>query len=144
MPEDEYFDYSDELLPLGFTPGEAIIENDPSNLKVEDFRDSLFGSTATEPKTVSIRVTRHGDTVAITVDLIRAIWVVNDGIKAPVEQRVYHDIPNWYIEGQVVMSSVRVRIRLIAVSGSYIDCLALQFIRDEHAKDGIVRAECID
>ncbi|GAA3894442.1 hypothetical protein GCM10023084_54060 [Streptomyces lacrimifluminis] len=141
MSNGDPYDDTRELLPLGFMPGKAISENDPRMAKLENFQQSLFQSTTASPKIVVVRVSSN-DTLPLIIDTARAIWVVNDGIDTP--KPVYHDTPEWYFEGQVHRSSLRVRMHVVATDGSYIDRIALQFITDEHVEDGIIWVECID
>ncbi|MGJ5826005.1 hypothetical protein [Streptomyces ossamyceticus] len=143
MPED-FDDRTDELLPLGFAPGSAVAENDPENLTVDDLKASLFESTATEPRIVSIKVTERNDRVPVVIDHVRAVWSVNESVKTPAGKVVYHDTPEWYAEGQVMRSDLRVRMYIIAVRSSHIDNMTVQFISDEPAPDGIIRVVCID
>lgn len=144
MPEEEeYFDETDWLTPLGFKPGRVVVFNDPTTFELGDLLDSLTKSTQTNPKTVALPV-GISMTASVVIDTVHSKWAEHEHADAPAGEVVYHDTPDWYMEGQVQESTTRVRLFVIACGGSHIDSVWLQFITDEETADGIIRVVCID
>lgn len=144
MPEEEeYFDETHWLKPIGFKPGRAMVFNDPTTFKVSDVLDSLCKSTYTHPMTIAVPIGTDM-TAPIVVDMARRMWIADERPGAPAREVAYHDNPDWYVEGQVQQSTVRIRMYVITCDGVHIDSVRLQFISDEEVPDGIIRVVSID
>lgn len=135
---EEFFDETDWLKPIGFKPGRAVVFHDPSAFTVGDLLDSLCKSTVAHPRAVSIPVNINAF-APVVIDTARRLWVEDETAEAPAGEVVYHNDPDWYMEGQLHQSTARVRLYVITCDGSHIEDLRVQYIVDEAAVDGIIR-----
>lgn len=143
MPEEEeFFDMTDWLTPIGFKPGRAVVFNDQITFTVTDLLDSLCKSTQTNPKEVFVPVDADSS-APVVIDMARAIWVEDDR-PTPTGEVIFNDNPDWYMEGQIQTTAARFRLYVVTCDGSQIDSGMLQFIGDENAADSIIRVVCID
>ncbi|MFD4788332.1 hypothetical protein ACFWN1_14980 [Streptomyces sp. NPDC058459] len=113
-------EYGGRLRKLSFEPGTLAVHQKP-RFTIEELKAALFSATYSNPKTVTVKLPQGG-TVQVAITRAEPRYEVDKTGEHPSDSPViFHEYPDWYLEGWVVdgtatPSAQGLRVRMIAYS----------------------------